>query len=75
LRVTIVHLRFEELLDDREQNTVKDGSDCGFVSGQQLRAEQQTLKVSDGSLTNIATTVDALLTDRKQDGQPESIPS
>ncbi len=74
MRIPLVHLRFGELVEDREKDTIEDGGQGGEVAREELGGEKESTEVGDGTLTNIGTAVDALLADHKQRWEPERGP-
>lgn len=66
MRITLIHLRLRQLVQDREEDPVECGGEGGQVAGEELRGEEESLEVGYRTLTDLGAAVDALFPDDKE---------
>ena len=75
MRVGLVDLWFEQLVDEREEDFAEDLGPFGVVWRGEVWSLQAALQRGEGVLADFATWVDALRCEAAEDGRPVSFPS
>ena len=69
-----VHLRLEQLEDEREEDLAEDGGPFAVVCGCELRREQRALQGGKREVTNVAARIGTLRCESLKDGKPVGRP-